>query len=67
MAKREQVVAEELKNQHLPQEAEKEVRSIAQARVANSLCVLAILTLEACPDCFHSGTRYGRRHSLQTF
>ncbi|MGG4394587.1 hypothetical protein ABEX25_09835 [Paenibacillus thiaminolyticus] len=32
--KREQVVAEELKNQQLSQEAEKEVRSIAQARVA---------------------------------
>lgn len=31
MAKREQVVAEELKNQQLAQEAEKEVRSIAQA------------------------------------
>ncbi|WP_334073547.1 MULTISPECIES: hypothetical protein [Paenibacillus] len=34
MAKREQVVAEELKNQQLAQEAEKEVRSIAQARAA---------------------------------
>ncbi|ASJ52142.1 hypothetical protein BP422_00400 [Brevibacillus formosus] len=34
MAKREQVVAEGLKNQKLAQEAEKEVRSIAQARAA---------------------------------
>ncbi|MFA4134244.1 MULTISPECIES: hypothetical protein [unclassified Brevibacillus] len=34
MAKREQVVAEELKNQQLAQEVEKEVRSIAQARAA---------------------------------
>jgi hypothetical protein len=32
MAKREQVVAEELKNLQLAKEAEKEVRSIAQAR-----------------------------------
>ncbi|MDC0763044.1 hypothetical protein POF51_20205 [Brevibacillus sp. AG] len=34
MAKREQVVAEELKNQQLAQGAKKEVRSIAQARAA---------------------------------
>ncbi|QDS35647.1 hypothetical protein [Brevibacillus brevis] len=34
MAKCEQVVAEELKNQQLAQEGEKEVRSIAQARAA---------------------------------
>ncbi|BFH64638.1 hypothetical protein [Paenibacillus azoreducens] len=34
MAKHEQVVAEELKNQQLAQDAEKEVRSIAQARAA---------------------------------
>jgi hypothetical protein len=34
MAKREQVVAEELKNQQLAQEVEKEVGSIAQARAA---------------------------------
>ncbi|WP_435924013.1 hypothetical protein [Paenibacillus sp. DYY-L-2] len=34
MAKREQVVVEELKNQQLAQEVEKEVRSIAQARAA---------------------------------
>ncbi|GGG03606.1 hypothetical protein [Paenibacillus aceti] len=34
MEKRVQVGAEELKNQQLAQEAEKEVRSIAQARAA---------------------------------
>lgn len=34
MAKREQVVAEELKNQQLAQEREKELRSIAQAHAA---------------------------------